>query len=136
MLTHGSLLKLEFNYQSHLKLGFGLKFVLTTWSRRTVAKALILEQPFCYCLWGRATTNILDLHIHTSNYAAKEEFLDTQQLPPWKWARFGGFKHVLLPCRPEELSPPSHDLAQSEADVVASPVAEKFLKAPEPHFEN
>jgi hypothetical protein len=119
MLTHDSLLKLELNVQTHLKLGCG--FVLTTWARRISAEALMLEQLFCYGLRARVTTNILDWRIHASNYAALEEFLDNQPLPPWKWTWFGGFKPQYLPVRPEELSPPTHALTQSENDVAASP---------------
>jgi hypothetical protein len=108
--TQGALLRHELNMENHLKPGCG--FQPTTWTRRTSAEAFILEQLFCYGLWGGVTTNVLEWSIHSSNYAAIEEFLDGQPLPPWKWACFGCFKPIHMPCRPEDLSPPSRAISR------------------------
>jgi hypothetical protein len=84
--TRGALLQHELNVENHLKPGWG--FVTTTWSRRTSAEAIILEQLFCYGLWGRVTTNVLEWSIHSSNYAAIEKFLDSQPFPPMEMGPF------------------------------------------------
>jgi hypothetical protein len=131
--TQGALLRHELNVENHLKPGCG--FQPTTWSRRTSAEAFVLEQLFCYGLWGRVTTNVLEWSIHFSNYAAIEEFLNGQPLPPWKWARFGCFKPVHMPCASEDLSPPDRDITRGAPELETSLAADRYLKPLRPLFE-
>jgi hypothetical protein len=81
-------------------------FTKTSWCRKTVAEALVLEQLLSWCLLGYPTMNIEYWSIPLDVAENLTNFLQGQSLAPWKWAPLAEFRHPYLPKCTSELKTP------------------------------
>jgi hypothetical protein len=97
-------------------------FTKTSWSRRTVAEALVLEQLLSWCLLGYPTMNIQHWSIPVDVAKSLTDFLQGQSLAPWKWALFAEFRPPHLPKCTSELKTPSRVFLKGSLDTEGTRV--------------